>query len=67
MFIVYELDVWSRDFITDFILGDCLFGAVKLITNVDIDKYGYSAYGVGFDAHSKVLLPAGEWGKNVIF
>ena len=30
-------------------LENCLFGSVKLTKNVDIDKYGYSAYGTGFD------------------
>ena len=28
---------------------NCLFGSVKLTKNVDIDKYGYSGYGIGFD------------------
>ena len=30
-------------------LENCLFGAVKLTKNTDIDKYGYSNYGIGFD------------------
>ena len=30
LFIVYELDTWSRDLSTDVTLKDCLFGAVKL-------------------------------------
>ena len=32
-------------------LENCLFGAAKLIKNADIDKYGYSGYGIGFDRH----------------
>ena len=32
-------------------LENCLFGAVKLAKNVDIDKYGFSGYGIGFDRH----------------
>ena len=42
LFIVYELDKSSRDLNTDFTLGDCLFRAVKLTKNADLDKYGYS-------------------------
>ena len=30
-------------------LKNCLFGAVTLTKNADIDKYGYSGYGIGFD------------------
>ena len=38
IFIVYELNTWSRDLNTDFTLKDCLFGAVKLTKNADPDK-----------------------------
>ena len=47
-----QLDTWSGDLNTDFTLGDCMFGAVKLTKNADPDKYGYSGYGIGFDASS---------------
>ena len=30
-------------------LENCLFGAVRLTKNADIDKYKYSGYGIGFD------------------
>ena len=53
LFIVYELDIWSRDLSPEFTLVDCLFGAVKLIKNAQFNKYGYSGYGIGFDARSK--------------
>ena len=29
-------------------LENCLFGAVSLTKNNDIDKYKYSGYGIGF-------------------
>ena len=32
-------------------LENCLFGAVSLTKNDDIDKYKYSGYGIGFDRH----------------
>ena len=40
---------------------------MKLTKNVDPDKYGYSGYGIGFDAPSQFLWSDSEWGKNVIF
>ena len=42
---VYELGAsTSRN--NDPALKNCLFGAVTLIKNDDIDKYGYSVYGI---------------------
>ena len=43
-----------------------LFGAVSLTKNVDIDKYGYSGYGIGFDRKSSVSFPSDGFGQNVI-
>ena len=34
------------------LLGVCLFGAVKLTINADLDIYGYIVDGVGFNAQS---------------
>ena len=33
LYISYTLDKWSKDLPTDFMLGNCLFGAVKLTKN----------------------------------
>ena len=41
---IYELS--SNLNISDFTLENCLFGAVKLTKNADIDKYEYSGYGI---------------------
>ena len=52
-YIVYELGASSfngND--NDPTLKNCLFGAVTLTKNYDIEKYGYSAYGIGFDRRS---------------
>ena len=43
-----------------------MFGAVKLTKNADVDKYGYSGYGVGFDKHESFSFPGTELGRNVI-
>ena len=47
-------------------LENCLFGAVTLTKNNDIDKYRYSGYGIGFDRKGSFSFPGGGYGKNVI-
>ena len=44
----------------------CLFDAVTLTKNADIDKYGYSGYGIGFDRRGSFSFPGGGFGQNVI-
>ena len=34
--------------------------------NADIDKYGYSGYGIGFDRNTTFSFPNGRFGQNVI-
>ena len=49
IYIVYELGA-SSSHVNDPTLKNCLFGAVTLLTkNADINKYGYSGYGIRFD------------------
>ena len=51
LYIVYELGAsGSND--NDPTLKNCLFGAVTLTKNADIENYGYSGYGTGFDRRS---------------
>ena len=47
IYIVYELGA-SSSHNNDPTLKNCLFGAVTLTKNADIEKYGYSGYGIGF-------------------
>ena len=47
-------------------LENALFGAVSLTKNVDINKYKYSGYGIGFDGRSSFSHPSGGEGQNVI-
>ena len=42
------------------------FGAVTLTKNVDIDKYQYSGYGIGFDRKISFTFPGGGFGQNVL-
>ena len=48
------------------LLKSCLSGAVNLTKNTDIDKYGYSGYGIGFDRRSSFSFPGGGFGQNVL-
>ena len=45
---------------------NCLFGAVKLTNNNDIDKCKYSGYEIGFDSRRTFSHRSGRFGKNVI-
>ena len=49
IYIVYEVNLCDRGY-DDYITSEkYLFGAVKLVKNVDIDNYKYSGYRIGFD------------------
>ena len=51
IYIVYELGA-SSSHSSDPTIKNCLFGAVTLTKNPDIEKYKYSGYGIGFDRRS---------------
>ena len=65
IFIFYELGA-SGSHNNDPTLKNCLFGAVTLTKNTDIDTYGYSGYGTGFDRRSSFSLPGGGFGQNIL-
>ena len=65
IYIVYELGA-SSSHNNDPTLKNCLFGAVTLTKNADIDKYGYSGYGIGFDRKSSFSFPGGGFGQNIL-
>ena len=65
IYIVYELGASSSND-SDPTLKNCLFGAVTLTKDVDIEKYGYSGYGIGFDRSGRFLFPGGRFGQRVI-
>ena len=50
----------------DLTLKNCLFGAVNLTKNADIDKCEYSGYGTGFDRRSSFSFPSSGFGQNVL-
>ena len=47
-------------------LENCLFGAVTLTKHVNIDKYGYSVYGIGFDRGLNFSFAGGGFGRIVL-
>ena len=65
IYIVYELGASSsKD--NDPTLKNCLFGAVTLTKDGDIEKYSYTGYGIGFDRRSSFSIPGGGFGQNII-
>ena len=62
--IVYEINesINISDYPT---LENCLFGAVRLTKNADINKYKYSGYGIGFDKKGSYSI-GNEIGRNII-
>ena len=65
IYIAYELGASSCND-NDLTLKNCLFGAVTLSKNADIDKYGYSGYWNEFDRRSTFSFPGGGFGQNVL-
>ena len=63
--IVYKLGAFSSNY-NDPTLKNCLFTAVTLTKNSDIEKYKYSGYGIGFDRRSSYSFPGGGFGQNII-
>ena len=65
IYIVYELGA-SSSHSSDPTIKNCLFGAVTLTKNADIEKYKYSGYGIGFNRRSSFSFPSGGFGQNVL-
>ena len=63
--IVYEID--DKFNISSYLTQkNCLLGAAKLTKNADIDKYGYSGYGIRFDRHGRFSFSGTRLGRNII-
>ena len=62
---VYELGA-SSSHVNHPTLKNCLFGAVTLTKDADIDKYGYCGCGIGFDRRGSFLFPGDGYGQNVL-
>ena len=65
IFIGYETSRSNN--ISDYLtLENCLFGAVSLTKNADINKHKYSGCGIGFDRYGSFSSPGTGLGRNVI-
>ena len=65
IYIVYEISK-SINISNYSILENCLFGAVTLTKNVNINKHRYSEYGIGFDRYGSFSFPDIRLGRNAI-
>ena len=65
VYVVYEISK-SINFSDYPRLANCLFVAVTLTKNTDIDKYKYSGYEIGFDRHGSFSFPGTGLDRDVI-
>ena len=65
IYIAYELGASSSSN-SNPTIKNCLFGAVTLTKNADIDKCRHSGYGIGFDIRSSFSFPGGRFAQNII-
>ena len=65
IYIIYKVGAFGS-YINDPTLKNGSFGAVALTKNADIDKYGYSGYGIGFDRKSSFTFPGDGMGQNAL-
>ena len=63
IYTVYDMKS-TLNYNADFNLENCLFGAIKLTKNADVDKYKYFGYDIGFDG--KGFFSHGSFGNNAI-
>ena len=65
IYIVYQLEASSSPN-NDLTLKNCLFGGVTLTKDADIEKYGYSGYGIEIDRRSSFSFSGGGFRQNVL-
>ena len=66
IYIVYEINKKDNPITSDPTLENCLFGAVTLSKNVNIDRYGHPDYGIGSDRKRSFSFSGGRHGQNVL-
>ena len=67
MYIVYEINLWDCGYDHHPKLENSLFGAVKLATNADVDKYKYTGYGIRFNRRETFSVANGFFKNILIF
>ena len=66
IYIVYEINKNDNTISSNPTLENCLFGAVTLTKNVNIDRYGYSGYRIGFDRKGCFSFSGSGYGQNIL-
>ena len=64
IYIVYEISAITRNSYDPKLING-LFGAVTLVKNSDINKFGYTGYGIGFDRGTTFSFPSGGFGHDM--
>ena len=64
IYIVYEISAITRNSYDPKLIKG-LFGAVTLNKNSDINKFGYTGYGIGFDWGTTFSFPSGGFGRDM--
>ena len=64
IYIVYEISK-NFTFSSYSTLKSCLFSAVSLTENANIDKHKISGYWIGLGRHGYFSYPSGDAGRNV--
>ena len=65
VYIVYDLDAWSKIPLRNFILKNCLFGATTIVKTNDKEKYVYSGYGIAFNGKNQWSF-GNYYARNVV-
>ena len=65
IYMVYGLDIWSRNTTNNFKIKNCLFGATNIVKYSDKEKYVHSGYRITFDGANSWSFDNG-FARNVI-
>ena len=65
VYMVYDLDTWSRHHTNNFKFKNCLFGADSIVKNSDKENFVYGGYGITFDSTDSWNFD-NETARNVI-
>ena len=65
IYIVYELSTFTNT--SSISLENCLFGAVEVMGNLDINKYKYSGYCIGLDSRGSFSHRSENLAKMLLF
>ena len=65
VYIIYEVNAWSRNPNHNFKSKNCLFGTTNIVKNSDKEKYVYGGYRIIFDSEGEWSF-GNDYARNVI-